>query len=133
MGSGGTDLGRETEIQVAKLFAMGLEGIKPPVLLVNTGDTGAFTDGMTHALQHFIEASEKGFPMPVIFLQFANNSAISSRIDYGKKWGDGGDFGVNRIQERFRQFGPLFNEGFVTHASDPGAGAQSVRDSGGDK
>ena len=59
---------------------MGLEGIKPPVTIINTGDTGPFTDGAMHMLQHFMEAKEMGMAMPVIFVVHANNSSISTRI-----------------------------------------------------
>ena len=51
---------------------MGLEGIKPPVTIINTGDTGPFTDGAMHMLQHFMEAKEMGMAMPVIFVVHAN-------------------------------------------------------------
>ena len=34
--------------------------------------------------------------MPMIFMISANNAAISSRIDYGKHWGDDGEYGIKR-------------------------------------
>jgi hypothetical protein len=43
MGSGGTDLGRETEIHAARLYCMGLEGMPQPVTIINTG--GKFRRG----------------------------------------------------------------------------------------
>lgn len=125
--SGSTDLGRETEVQAAKLYAMGREGIKPPVTVIHTGDTGAFTDGAMHALQHMFEAAEEGYSMPIIFLISANNAAISSRIDYGAHWGDNGDFGIKRIQERFEQWGPCINQGQTTWAEDVEGGIKSMR------
>jgi pyruvate/2-oxoglutarate dehydrogenase complex dihydrolipoamide acyltransferase (E2) component len=125
--NGSTDLGRETEMQAARLYCMGKEGIPAPVTIINTGDTGHFTDGMMHALQHIIEAAEQGYPMPLIFQINANNSAISARIDYGDHYGDGGEYGVQRIKKRFQMFGHLFNEGFVTHAEDVAGGVQSMR------
>jgi pyruvate/2-oxoglutarate dehydrogenase complex dihydrolipoamide acyltransferase (E2) component len=125
--NGSTDLGRETEMQAARLYCMGNEGIPAPVTVINTGDTGHFTDGMMHALQHIIEAAEKGYPMPLIFQINANNSAISARIDYGDHYGDGGEYGVQRVKKRFQMFGDLFNEGFITHAEDVAGGIQSMR------
>jgi len=125
--NGSTDLGRETEMQAARLYCMGKEGIPAPVTVINTGDTGHFTDGMMHALQHIIEAGEQGYPMPLIFQINANNSAISARIDYGDHYGDDGEYGVQRIKKRFEMFGGLFNEGFITHAEDVAGGIQSMR------
>jgi pyruvate/2-oxoglutarate dehydrogenase complex dihydrolipoamide acyltransferase (E2) component len=125
--NGSTDLGRETEMQAARLYCMGVEGIPAPVTVINTGDTGHFTDGMMHALQHIIEAAERGYAMPLIFQINANNSAISARIDYGDHYGDNGDYGVQRVKKRFQMFGDLFNEGFITHAEDVSGGIQSMR------
>lgn len=59
--SGAVDLGRDTELQAAKLYCMGREGMTAPVTIMNTGDTGFFTDGAMHALQHFAEAAENGY------------------------------------------------------------------------
>jgi hypothetical protein len=127
MSSGGVDLGRETEMQSVKLYCMGVEGMNQPVTVINTGDTGPFTDGAMHCLQHMIEAAERGYHMPIIFLINANNSAISSRIDYGDHYGDNGDYGIERIQKRFDMWGGLVNPGFTTHAEDVAGGIESMR------
>lgn len=124
--TGSTDLGRETELQAAKLYAMGVEGKKPPVLVINTGDTGIFTDGTMHLIQHVVEGLERGFDMPVVFLTFCNNSAISARIDYGAH-DDDPMYGVRRVEQRFKTYGDIFVEGGVTSAGDVAGGIESFR------
>ena len=73
-------------------------------MIINTGDTGPFTDGAMHALNHIYEGVERGYKMPIIFAIHANNSAISARIDYGMH-GDDPMFGVRRIEKRFQMWG----------------------------
>jgi pyruvate/2-oxoglutarate dehydrogenase complex dihydrolipoamide acyltransferase (E2) component len=124
MGSGGTDLGRETEMAAAMTYCEGYEGINQPLRIINTGDTGPFTDGAMHALQHMIEAQERGIKMPLLFLVHSNNSAISARLDYG---GSNGEDAITRIKERFAKWGDLVAPGFVAEADDPCAGVESVR------
>jgi len=127
MGSGGTDLGRETEMAAAMSFCEGLEGLPQPLRIISTGDTGPFTDGAMHALQHMIEAEERGIKIPLLFLVNSNNSAISARIDYGQHQGDDGDFGVHRIQDRFSRWGSLVEPGFTSWAEDPAEGIEAIR------
>lgn len=115
--TGSTDLGRDCEIQSARLFCMNLEKHPdPPVTVIASGDTGFFTDGALMAVQHLAEARERGFRMPIVFLVHANNSSISSRLG-----------GVDRVLERFRSFGSLVDEGFVTRAEDVKGGIQAMR------
>lgn len=101
--------------------------MEPPVTIINAGDTTFFTDGAMHALQHIVEAREKGYKMPFIFQINANNSAISARFDYGKKWGDDGDFGVQRIQERFDYWSSLIDPGYTTWVDDLEGGIKAMR------
>jgi pyruvate/2-oxoglutarate dehydrogenase complex dihydrolipoamide acyltransferase (E2) component len=119
--NGTNDLGREAEMQAARLFCMGLEGRDPPVVLINSGDSGPFTDGAMHCFQHIIEAEERGYRMPIVFLVSANNACISTRMDDGD-WG--GMTGAKLVERRFRRYG---FEGFVTPAEDVAAGMRSVR------
>ncbi|CAD7960440.1 unnamed protein product [Amoebophrya sp. A120] len=127
IGAGSTDLGRDTELQAAKLYCMGKENMEAPVTILNTGDTGFFTDGAMHALQHFAEAREQGYKMPMIFLINANNSAISARFDYGGKYGDLGEYGVKRIHERFELWSNLIDKGFETWAHDMNSGIDAMK------
>lgn len=60
VGAGSTDLGRDTELMAARLFCMGHEGKEAPVSIINAGDTLFHTDGAMHALQHIVEAKERG-------------------------------------------------------------------------
>lgn len=129
MGSGGTDLGRETEMAAATAYCEGLEGRNQPLRIINTGDTGPFTDGMMHALQHIIEAQERGIKMPLLFMVNSNNSAISARLDYGEHQGDDGEYAVQRIQERFAKWGDLVAPGSTSWAEDPADGIESIRKS----
>ncbi len=126
--SGSTDLGRDCELQAARLFCMGREGMRAPVTVVNSGDTGFFTDGAIHALNHIAEARELGYAMPLIYLINSNNSAISARLDYGEKYGDNGDYAVKRIEKRFEMWGEnLMHPGFTTWANDVSGGMEAMR------
>jgi pyruvate/2-oxoglutarate dehydrogenase complex dihydrolipoamide acyltransferase (E2) component len=128
VGSGSTDLGRDCELQAARLFCMGKEGMRPPVTVLNTGDTGFFTDGAIHALQHIAEARELGYAMPLIYLINSNNAAISARLDYGERYGDNGDYAVERIEKRFEMWGErLIEPGFTTWAHDVSGGIEAMR------
>lgn len=103
---------------------MGAEGVSdPPVTVVNYGDTGAFTDGSVHAFQHIIEARERGFRMPLIFLVNANNSSISSRLSFEED----PEVAVQRIVDRFESFGDLMTPGRVTQAEDVAGGLEAIR------
>lgn len=126
--TGANDLGRETEFQAAKLFAGSYtQPERPlPVTIVNFGDSGPFTDGGMHAWQHAIEAAERGYPMPMIFLCHSNNSSISSRLSVG--WGDDPAAAVKRIEDRFKMWGPVLGEGFTTKAEDVPGGMLAMRD-----
>ncbi|CAD7964295.1 unnamed protein product [Amoebophrya sp. A25] len=106
---------------------MGVEGMDAPVTVINTGDTGFFTDGAMHALQHFVEAAERGYKMPVIFSINSNNAAISARLDYGQSYGDLGDAAVERIQKRFEMWDKLIDPGYTTWAHDMKGGIESMK------
>jgi hypothetical protein len=51
----------------------------PPVTVLCAGDTSFSTDGALNSIQHLVEASERGFKMPIVYLVNMNNSAISTR------------------------------------------------------
>ncbi|CAD7929159.1 unnamed protein product [Amoebophrya sp. A25] len=121
--TGSNDLGRETEFQAARLYAQGIEGVPdPPLTIVNYGDTGPFTDGNLHAMQHILEARERGLRMPLIFLVNANNSSISSRLAFEDQHES-----VQKIVDRFESFGSLLLPGRVTEAEDVAGGLQAIR------
>ena len=65
--------------------------------------------------------------MPMIFQINANNAAISARFDYGKHYGDNGDFGVARILERFDHWKGLIDPGFCSWAEDVSGGINAMR------
>merc|ERR1719183_580279 len=100
---------------------LGREGRDAPVTLINSGDSGPFTDGAMHCFQHIIEAEERGYRMPIVFLVSANNACISTRMDDGD-WGE--TAGAKLVERRFRRYG---FDGFVTPAEDVAAGMRSVR------
>ena len=47
-------------LSIVNRYCMGWEKMNQPVTIINTGDTGPFTDGSMHMLQHVIEAQERG-------------------------------------------------------------------------
>lgn len=65
--------------------------------------------------------------MPIIYQMNSNNSAISARFDFGKHYGDNGDFGVQRIEERMKNYAGLIDPGFTTWAADPASGIEAMR------
>jgi hypothetical protein len=70
---GSTDLGRGEEMETARLWSHNFEGDTLPVTILSSGDTGFFTDGALNSVQHLVEASERGFKMPIIYLVNMNN------------------------------------------------------------
>lgn len=125
---GSTDLGRDHEIETARLFCHAYEGHTAPVTVMATGDTGFFTDGALNSVQHLVEASERGFKMPLIYLVNMNNSAISTRLDKGRTYGmDDQDVCLMKLENRFAQYGDLIEPGFVNRANDMREGITEMR------
>lgn len=125
---GSTDLGRDHELETARMFCHGYEGKTAPVTILASGDTGMFTDGALNSVQHLVEASERGFKMPLIYLVQMNNSAISTRYDKGRNYGlDDLDVALLKQENRFAQYSALIDPGFVTDASDMVGGIESMR------
>ncbi|CAD7938323.1 unnamed protein product [Amoebophrya sp. A25] len=127
--TGSTDLGRDLEMQAARAFCMGTLGVTPPVTVIASGDTGMYTDGAMHAIAHLVEARERGYAMPLIFLIHANNSSISSRVgrDDGSSSSTGSDYGLKKLVERFESYRSLIDPGFVSWAPDVAGGIESMQ------
>ena len=64
---GSTDLGRDHEVETARLFCKGFEGKQAPLTVLASGDTGMFTDGALNSIQHLVEAEERGFKVGWIY------------------------------------------------------------------
>ena len=73
-----------------------------------------------------MEGIERGYRMPIIFATFCNNSAISSRIDYGKH-ADDPLYGPRRVEQRYKMYGDLFVPGEVREAQDVSGGVEAFR------
>jgi len=79
-------------------------------------------------VQHLVEASERGFKMPLVYLVNMNNSAISTRLDKGRTYGmDDQDICLMKLENRFAQYGDLIEPGFVNRAADMREGIIEVR------
>lgn len=125
---GSTDLGRDHEMETARLFCHAYEGNTPPVTILATGDTGMFTDGALNSIQHLVEANERGLRMPLVYLVSMNNSAISTRFDKGRTYGlEEQDVCLMKLENRFAQYSSLIDPGFVNRTQDMREGIIEIR------